>query len=121
MDMAQRYDNATIGASNMFVAGTYITSITDAMYYQPLTSGRKVPNFLFHAMAEPMWTTALITGLAQGSASVQPEAKFSCLTRNGTWAPYSSLAVCSSCIDITSQLEKNMVCDYPWLFFPVSV
>ncbi|KAH7355037.1 hypothetical protein BKA65DRAFT_233075 [Rhexocercosporidium sp. MPI-PUGE-AT-0058] len=53
--------------------------------------------------------TALL-GSALGASAV-PEVSATCPTGNCTWGPYSTLVLCSSCVDVSEFAGKNYKCD----------
>ncbi|KAF3026719.1 hypothetical protein E8E14_014747 [Neopestalotiopsis sp. 37M] len=52
-------------------------------------------------------TAALINGLSNEEEVLGPVAPFSCPSGNCTWVPYSTLAICSACNDVTASLKKT--------------
>lgn len=51
--------------------------------------------------------SAILFGLDQPLKNVVQQGAFTCPTGNCTWPAYESLAVCSSCVDITDKLERH--------------
>lgn len=51
--------------------------------------------------------SAILYGLAQSGDNVAQETKASCSSGNCTWDMFDSLAVCSSCKDVTELVETN--------------
>jgi hypothetical protein len=118
MDVTQWHKEATIGKSGFLDISTYKIGGESATVVQLLPGGRNITLLTAYVMPEPMWTTALISALAKGKAATQPEAKFFCPTGNCTWEPYTSLAVCSACNNITDHLNRSTQAAYGLMGYP---
>lgn len=60
-----------------------------------------------NADADFSMQSAILFGLDQPLNNVVQQGAFNCPTGNCTWPEYESLAICSSCVDITDRLERH--------------
>ncbi len=51
--------------------------------------------------------SAVLYGISEPLTTVRQQLQFSCSTGNCTWDSYDSLAVCSTCTDISHQLQRK--------------
>ncbi|KAI4742396.1 hypothetical protein E4T50_07186 [Aureobasidium sp. EXF-12298] len=86
---------ATIGKSNNFDGGTQCVSTWPSSYPQIDTT----PDFALAA--------ALYDGLNAALSHIYQNVSFTCTSGNCTWTEYTSLAVRSTCFDISSFLKRT--------------
>ncbi|KAI0468784.1 hypothetical protein F4859DRAFT_524337 [Xylaria cf. heliscus] len=60
------------------------------------------------AQADFLMQSAVYSGLGESHEKVSQKVSFNCPTGNCTWLPYESLAVCSTCTNITASLNRQV-------------
>lgn len=95
------YTKATIGKSNRFDGGTQCVSTYPSDYPKIDTT----PDFAVAA--------ALYDGLNAANGHGYQNVTLTCTSGNCTWALYTSLAVRSTCYDISSHLKRTTLEDLP--------
>ncbi|ETS76352.1 hypothetical protein PFICI_11739 [Pestalotiopsis fici W106-1] len=100
----------TIGVCERLDVGSYsyLTTRGEAGSFQ-LPSGNAIDRFIWSKIPDVGMTAALIDGLGNDTKRTEPMASFVCPSGNCTWAPYSTLAICSTCNDVTASLEQNEI------------
>ncbi|KAJ4409983.1 hypothetical protein N0V82_009351 [Gnomoniopsis sp. IMI 355080] len=89
-------------------AGVY-TDVGGAAAALMLPDGETVALSTFSSQPEMSMVAALYAGFGSGEASsVGLAPSYSCASGNCTWAPFTSLGVCSACNDVSSHLVKAM-------------
>ncbi|KAK3291640.1 uncharacterized protein B0H64DRAFT_435938 [Chaetomium fimeti] len=56
---------------------------------------------------DPIFKANAITALFLPTQEVLTQPRFNCPTGNCTWAPFSTLGFCSTCVDLSSQLKRT--------------
>jgi hypothetical protein len=107
-DHSTNLDPPIIGASEYLDVGSYSRySGTGGVASTRLPNGVIVPNVKFESIPDGGMTAALINGLSNATKDTEFTPSFSCLSGNCTWVPYTTLATCSVCNDVSASLTKN--------------
>ncbi|KAH9900183.1 hypothetical protein F4778DRAFT_740561 [Xylariomycetidae sp. FL2044] len=99
---------ASVARSDFLDAGAYFSDGTSGIQRFTLTPSNEsmwFEPFKFHA--DLGMSSALTKGFYNSLTGSQDVASFTCSTANCTWTPFTSLAVCSRCADVTSYLTRN--------------
>ncbi|KAI0196442.1 hypothetical protein F4808DRAFT_439688 [Astrocystis sublimbata] len=100
----------TISVGSTFAAGSYSESPPGSYPPYPNTkidNNHTFPRIEFQGQQGAGFGTAILGGFQIGSAFDTPHPFFQCLTGNCTWTPFASLAVCSSCNDVSKSLVRS--------------
>lgn len=113
---------ATIGQCSNLSVGSYLEDGSSGVFQIPFDGpeGNETlfPQFIFDlqgidfGMAAAVWN-----GLSDQVQAVDLSPKFVCSSGNCTWAPYTSLAVCSKCNDVSNHMVRSkgrIVLPYPY-------
>jgi hypothetical protein len=92
------------------------STIPRVVNYHPVYTPSFFGGFESTSDDRPLATVAKEFFYANGTQPVpfgngtRPDIPLSCPTSNCTWPPYETLAVCSSCIDVTADLDLTFAC-----------
>ncbi|KAI0189859.1 hypothetical protein F4808DRAFT_453984 [Astrocystis sublimbata] len=97
---------ASLGSSKFLDLGTYYSFESTDMEF-PLPNDNSVPLSGFISQPDLGLVSAANSGFYNLTETKKQTASFVCSTANCTWSPFTSLAVCSSCNDVTSSLKRD--------------
>lgn len=108
LDMSARLTPPIIGTSHRLDVGAYaVADDGGGTKGFILPSGEEITGPGFYTLPDVGMTAALIKGLYNETTNLESTASFLCPSGNCTWTPYTTLAICSRCNDVTSLLERN--------------
>lgn len=100
--------HARLGWVSRMDAGVY-TDVGGATAAMMLPDGETMMVSTFQSQPEMSMVAALYAGFDSGKASSELTPSYTCASGNCTWAPFTSLGVCSACNDVSSSLVQAMV------------
>jgi hypothetical protein len=106
-DATQSYSNPSGTVSNMIDVGFYQQYSMGVPTVVGLGQGGGLTVSAFRSQPHMGIASAMYSGFLNDSRTVKTKPSFSCPTGNCTLAPYTTLAVCSQCSDVTSHLVKT--------------
>ncbi|KAI0545793.1 hypothetical protein F4679DRAFT_559831 [Xylaria curta] len=106
MEPTDEYLNAYIGRSEALGVGLYFGDSAAPKIRVPLPQNETV--WLEPSRYQPDlgMISAIYSGLYNSSTTENQTVSFTCPTANCTWAPFTTLAICSACKDVTSSLKR---------------
>ncbi|KAI0456526.1 hypothetical protein F5B21DRAFT_154805 [Xylaria acuta] len=96
---------ARIGRNEVFDAGTYYSPHTAEMV-MALPSNETINLEAYIYQPDLGMVSALNSGFYNSSGAKTQTATFTCPTANCTWSPFTTLAVCSACNNITDHIKR---------------
>ena len=97
---------ASIATSNNLALGSY-NEMTSALVQVPLPNNSSLAMGSFASEPGPGLTAHLLLGLQPIQSERGEPPMFNCKTTNCTWEPFTSLAFCSTCNDVTKSLVRK--------------
>ncbi|KAF3013775.1 hypothetical protein E8E14_010244 [Neopestalotiopsis sp. 37M] len=109
LDTSQGLSSPTIGISINLDAGSYSNPYNGygPPSVFPLPTGELISVLDYSSTPDVGMTASLINSLNNASQQTESTIPFFCPSGNCTWAPYTTLAACSICKDVTASLIRN--------------
>lgn len=104
-DVAQS-SNATIARASVIRGGTFTFETNQGSIVQNAT--HKMASFLRVGLRPDFGVVgSFSSGLRTPSTPLEERPDFTCATGNCTWTTYTSAAICSSCVDVSADLQPS--------------
>lgn len=97
--------HARLGWVSRLDVGVY-TDMGGAAVAMSLPDGGYISLSTFQSQPDMSMVAALYAGFDSGRATAGLEPSYTCSTGNCTWAPFTSLGVCSACKDVSGSLVR---------------
>lgn len=108
LDKSERSSLPVVGTTQRLDVGSYSDGFQDSSFASlRLPTGSEVTGVPFFRIPDVGMTAAVVNGLNTGVKRIESTPSFLCPSGNCTWAPYTTLATCSVCNDVTSSLTRN--------------
>ncbi|KAI0861110.1 hypothetical protein F4860DRAFT_524493 [Xylaria cubensis] len=109
IEPADDYLNAHIGRSEVLNVGFYFGDSTAPKVHVLLPQNETIPLEPYRYQPDLGMVSATYNGFYNSSTMESQTASFTCSTANCTWTPFTTLAMCSACEDITSSLKRYKI------------
>ncbi len=98
-----------LGRSMRLDAGVYRVNDGQGLSQYMLPTNRTIPIMPFTSQPDLGMLAALFDGFYNRSTVAGFSTAFSCPSGNCTWAPFTSIAACESCNDVTGSLDRRVM------------
>lgn len=103
-----QYSSSRLGWANKIDAGTY-SDIGGSLAFMLLPDGTSMALTSFQSQPDMGMVSALFNGFTTVNMGFQTSTSYTCSTGNCTWTPFTTLAVCGKCQDVSSHLVNAVI------------
>ncbi|KAI1739194.1 hypothetical protein F4680DRAFT_459399 [Xylaria scruposa] len=109
IEPSDNYLNAHIGRSEALDVGLYFGDNTAPKIRVQLPQNETLWLEPYRYQPDLGMISAIYSGLYNSSTTKDQTASFTCPTANCTWTPFTTLAICSACKDVTGSLKRYKI------------